>query len=318
MRFSFVASFRCGARAAAVSLTAVAALACVGSASAQAPSGADTIRPMLWQDGMKRSDVGEINAFRRFPADRADAVKTFYREVLALDVLPEGAAGGGAMIRYPLGLSEVKLFPTKDLAPNTATVGSTIGLRLLTFFYDDEAALSQRFAKHRLEPPSFHASSASRPGSISAALAQDPAGEWVELVIVPKGSADLKRFEIGVAASDVEKSRAFYRDLLGLEELRGVKDDLLGTTRYGYKHGTTTINVFASGRDVPTRAQTAGIQYIVWSASNVNDVAMQRGAKIDRPLSNPGPMRTIWLVDPDGVSNYFAEAAANDNTPPRP
>jgi hypothetical protein len=27
-------------------------------------------------------------------------------------------------------------------------------------------------------------------------------------------------------------------------------------------------------------------------------------------------MRTIWLFDPDGVSNYFAEFAGNDNTPP--
>jgi hypothetical protein len=41
----------------------------------------------------------------------------------------------------------------------------------------------------------------------------------------------------------------------------------------------------------------------------------ERGAKVDRPLSAPGQMRTLWLVDPDGVSNYFAEAAVNDNSP---
>jgi catechol 2,3-dioxygenase-like lactoylglutathione lyase family enzyme len=243
-------------------------------------------------------------------------VKVFYREVLQLNVLPEGQAGGGAMLRYPVGLSEVKLFPTKDLEPNSAAVGSAVGMRLITLFYDDQAALSQRFAKHGIEPPAFRPTS-SRKGATAAALAQDPAGEWVELVIVPKGSADLTRFEIGVAASDVDKTRSFYRDTLGLAEQSPVKDELLGTTRYGFKHGTTTINVFASERDVQKRAQTAGIQYIVWSASGVNDVAQARGAQIDRPLSNPGPMRTIWLVDPDGVSNYFAEASANDNTPPR-
>jgi hypothetical protein len=25
-------------------------------------------------------------------------------------------------------------------------------------------------------------------------------------------------------------------------------------------------------------------------------------------------MRTLWIVDPDGVSNYFAEFAGNDNS----
>jgi hypothetical protein len=29
---------------------------------------------------------------------------------------------------------------------------------------------------------------------------------------------------------------------------------------------------------------------------------------IDQPLSNSmGTLRTIWLADPDGVTNYFAE-----------
>lgn len=47
-----------------------------------------TIRPYLWQPGMARSEVGEINVFRRFPAERRDAVDAFYSQVLALTVLP--------------------------------------------------------------------------------------------------------------------------------------------------------------------------------------------------------------------------------------
>jgi hypothetical protein len=27
-------------------------------------------------------------------------------------------------------------------------------------------------------------------------------------------------------------------------------------------------------------------------------------------------MRTVWLRDPNGVSNYFAQFAGHDNTPP--
>jgi catechol 2,3-dioxygenase-like lactoylglutathione lyase family enzyme len=231
-------------------------------------------------------------------------------------VLPATALGGGAMIRYPVGLSEVKLFPVKDAEPNTATVAAATGVRMLTFFYKDQAALSQNFAKHGIEPPFFQKPS-SRPGATAAALAQDPAGEWVELVIVPNASPEqLARFEIGIAVADLEKSRSFYRDLMGLTEHPAVRDELLGTTRYAYTHGATAINVYSFGANLPKRAQTAGMQYIVWSAAKVDEVAQARKATIDRPLSNPGQMRTIWLFDPDGVSNYFAEFAGNDNTPP--
>jgi catechol 2,3-dioxygenase-like lactoylglutathione lyase family enzyme len=244
-------------------------------------------------------------------------MREFYSEVLGLAVLPSTAAGGNAMIRYPLGASEVKLFPVMPSEPNTATVSAAVGMRLLTFFYDDEAELAQRFARHGLEPP-FFKSPSSHHGATAAALAQDPDGEWVELVIVPGASpAELARFEIGLNVADLNASRGFYRDLLGLAERAAVHDELLGTTKYSYTHGATTINLFSFGADLPKDSQTGGMQYIVWSASAVNDVAQARGATIDRPLSSPGQMRTIWLFDPDGVSNYLAEFAGNDNTRPR-
>ena len=68
-------------------------LAAAGTAFAQA-SGAQTIRPLLWQAGMKRSDIGEVNVFRRFPAERTDKMRAFYNEVLGLSVLPATALGG--------------------------------------------------------------------------------------------------------------------------------------------------------------------------------------------------------------------------------
>src|SRR5690606_6454117 len=96
-----------------------------------------TVRPFLWQDGMTPSEIGEVNVFRRFSRERTAEMNEFYGEVLALPVLPETALGGGQMIRYPLGASEVKLFPVAPSAANTAAVGEAIGMRLLTFFFDD-------------------------------------------------------------------------------------------------------------------------------------------------------------------------------------
>ena len=54
--------------------------------------------------------------------------------------------------------------------------------------------------------------------------------------------------EVGLTVSDLEKSRAFYREFVGLDELPPVEDPLLGTTRYPYRHGTTTVTVWSFGK----------------------------------------------------------------------
>jgi catechol 2,3-dioxygenase-like lactoylglutathione lyase family enzyme len=276
-----------------------------------------TIRPYLWQAGMARSDVGEINVFRRFPAERRGEVEGFYRDVLALSVLPPTAPGGGQMIRYPVGASEVKLFPTPMGPTNSVPAGDIIGMRLLTFFYADEVAVTKRFTDRGLAAPRFQAATA-HPGATRAALVQDPAGHWVELVIVPGASpAALARFEIGLAVADLTAGRAFYRDLMGLDALEPLQDPLLGATMHGFRHGSVTIRLWAAKPGAPRDTETGGMQYIVWNVSGVNDVAVARGAKIDRPLSAPGQMRTVWLLDPDGIINYFAQYGGNDNSPPK-
>jgi catechol 2,3-dioxygenase-like lactoylglutathione lyase family enzyme len=302
-------------RVAASALTGAALWALALPGSAQSPTGHDTLRPFLWQDGMTASEIGEVNVFRRFSSDRSDAMLKFYGEVLALPVLPQTALGGGQMIRYPLGASEVKLFPVAPSAANTAAVGEAIGARLLTFFFSDRDGLTSRFVEHGYEAPEFH--SASAEDGTERALVQDPDGEWVELVIVPNAAAEtLERFEIGITAGDLDASRAFYRGVLGLDEQPPVHDALLGITKYPFRHRATTINLWTFGGDLPKDAQTAGMQYIVWNVAGVDEVAQAHGADIDRPLSDPGQMRTIWLRDPDGVSNYFAEFSGNDNGPP--
>jgi catechol 2,3-dioxygenase-like lactoylglutathione lyase family enzyme len=273
-----------------------------------------TVRPYLWQTGMSASELGEVNVFRRFSSERAAQMTAFYGEVLALQALPSSSLGGGSMIRYPVGASEVKLFPVAPSPANTAQVTAMAGVRLLTFFYAEPQALSARFVAHGLPAPAFQ----SRKDGSLAALVQDPDGEWVELVAMadPAGR-NLNRFEIGLSASNLARSRAFYRDFMGLAESGPVRDERLGVDKYSYRHGATTINVWSVDPALPSDTQTAGMQYIVWNVEGVNTLAQARGVTIDRPLSEPGGMmRTVWLTDPDGVSNYFAEYSGNDNRPP--
>jgi hypothetical protein len=52
----------------------------------------------------------------------------------------------------------------------------------------------------------------------------------------------------------------------------------------------------------------AGIQYVVNDVDAVNALAEPRHIPVEQPLreSLPG-LRTVWLQDPDGVTNYFAQ-----------
>lgn len=285
--------------------------------SAQSQSSSTTVEPYLWNASRAPSSIGEVNVFRRFSSERTAAMREFYGDVLGLPVLPETALGGGQMIRYPVGRSEVKLFPVAPSAANTAGVAEATGVRVLTFFFADEAALAQRFAAHGYTAPTF-GTATSHAGATAAALVQDPDGEWVELVIVPGASAEtLARFEIGLTVADLAASRRFYGDIMGFTARAPVRDGVLGATKYAFTHGTTTINVWSFGTGLPQDAQTAGMQYIVWNVAAIDAVVRERGATIDRPLSQPGQMRTLWIKDPDGVSNYFAEFGGNDNSAPR-
>src|SRR6185369_9650333 len=166
------------------------------AAHAQNP---ETVRPLMWQPEMVRSEVGEVNVFRRFSAERRAKMEEFYNDVLALKALPTSALGGNNMIRYPVGHSEVKLFPVAKAADNrSAPVKKMIGIRLVTLFYSDEAKLVERFKAHGYEQPQFRRRDS---GPARAALVQDPDGQWVEVVILPNANPEnLNRFEIGITA----------------------------------------------------------------------------------------------------------------------
>lgn len=55
---------------------------------------------------------------------------------------------------------------------------------------------------------------------------------------------------------------------------------------------------------------------MVSDAAGVDVRAKAKGVKIDTPLGNTMPgLRTIWLSDPDGVTNYFAETNQSRQAP---
>jgi catechol 2,3-dioxygenase-like lactoylglutathione lyase family enzyme len=277
----------------ALSLLVVTLAALVRAADAPA-----TTAPYLSQDSM--------NVFRRFSVDRAKMLE-FYGDALGLKPLSSFDVGGqGGMSRFAVGTSQLKFTTASRTAHYpSGDVREVRGLRVWTFFFPDEQALSARLAAHGYAAPSFATVDGTR-----RALVADPDGQWVELVVTPGAAATvLDRLEVGISAGNVEASRAFYRTFVGLEELPPVRDALLGVTKYPFRHGTTTVNVWAAGdAPRPSNSGAAGIQYVVNNVEAVNALAESRHVAYEQPLreSLPG-LRTVWLQDPDGVTNYYAQ-----------
>jgi catechol 2,3-dioxygenase-like lactoylglutathione lyase family enzyme len=277
-----------------------------GAAVAQssAPEANATTARVLWQPSM--------NVFRRFevPAER---MYEFYGGVLGFKQLSTLNVGnGGGVARFQAGAQELKLTRrVDDRSYHGGGVRGATGLRLLTFFFADEAALKGRFAQHGLPAPEFMDL---RTENRRTALVTDPDGQPVELVIVPGASElELARIEVGLTVADLARSRDFYRAFVGLEELPVVDDERFGTQKYSYRHGATTISLRSFGKDLPVDTGSGGIQYVVSDVEFVDALAKQRQVTIDQPLQGLRgfDLRTIWLDDPDGVTNYFAETGAS-------
>lgn len=258
-----------------------------------------------------------MNVFRRFAVDKAKMIE-FYGEVLGLRAMPPIRLGPDSeMIRFQVGTAEIKLQATAAAAkfPNGA-VKDVTGLRVFTFFFPDEAALTARFTAKGLPAPQFRA----RAAGGRVAMVRDPEQQWVELVVLPGAPAStFENMEVGLTVSDLARSRAFYRSFVGLEEQPPVDDPQMGTTRYPFRHGTMTVNVWSFGDAQAKNTSSAGIQYVITNVDAVDAKAKAESVQIDRPLSPFGTgLRTIWLSDPDGVTNYFAQIVPREAGPASP
>jgi len=271
------------------------------------PPGATTAS-VLWQPSM--------NVFRRFEVP-AELMYEFYGAVLGFKQLSTLNVGnGGGVARFQAGAQELKL--TRRVANRHYEPGGVqdaTGLRLLTFYFADESALMARFMEHGLPEPVFAVVPKSDPRSDSrSALVTDPDGQAVELVIVPNATVEqLAAIEVGLTVADLDRSLAFYRSFVGLEELPPVRDERFGTTKHSFRHGATTVTLRSFGKALPADNGSGGIQYVVSDVEHVDALAKERHITIAQPLQGLRgfDLRTIWLDDPDGVTNYFAETGAS-------
>jgi catechol 2,3-dioxygenase-like lactoylglutathione lyase family enzyme len=273
-------------------LASMLALGLSGSVAAEDDS---TAMPLMF--------VPALHVFHRHSVE-PDLMLEFYADILGFERIPYI----GTIGRVQAGGSEFKLQQRGEDdvylpgGPRAAT-----GFRLVSFYFDDEAALVARFNEHDYPAPEFQ----SLPDSANrVALSTDPDGQPVELIVVPNASAEtLAQIEIGLTVSDIAQSRAFYADFVGLEELPPTPDPLFDTTKYRFRQGSTLITLRSFGASLPADTSSGLIQYVVTNIDLVDEMAKERGITIDRPLTAPigARLRTLWIGDPDGITNYFTE-----------
>ena len=289
-----------------MTLRSLAALSMLSLVLAPSATGAQVpAKPVFKQDS--------LNVFRRFdPAIRGKMID-YYSKVLALPPLNTiNLQGGQEVLLFRVGSGQVKLAPgdKEGRRYQLGGMNAGTGIRLYTFFFPDEVALTARFAAAGYPAPEFKDAGGGR----RAAIVRDPGDFTLELVVVPNGGPETYgAVEVGINVTDLARSRTFYRDFAGLDALAPVKDAFLGVTKHPYRRGTTTINLWSVGRNLPKDTGSAGIQYVVGNVDAVDAAAKARGITIETPLAGvPGfNVKTVWLNDPDGATNYFYQFVGN-------
>ncbi|RKF18349.1 hypothetical protein D6851_14495 [Altericroceibacterium spongiae] len=266
-----------------------------------ASSQMETARPYIIQKSM--------NVFRRFKPEVTHDMVAFYRDILGLTPLqPITLDAQQTIILFGIGGSQIKL--AEGLQDNReyrpGAVNEATGIRYFTLFFPDGNALARRFEKAGYSAPRFSDIGNGK----QAAFVRDPANFTLKLVVWPDAPAEqYGRLEIGINASDIAESRHFYRSFIGLDELKAFTDPLLETKVYPYRNGSTTITLFSLGRGLPADTGSAGMQYVVSDAAAVDTLGKRRGITVETPLGSlPNfDLTFVWLNDPDGVTNYFAQ-----------
>ena len=123
-------------------------------------------------------------------------------------------------------------------------------------------------------------------------------------------SLRLRRLEPSLTVNDVERSLAFYRDVLGFTVSDRWEDEgkLLGAMLVA---GAVSIGIsqddFSKGRD-----RVKGIGFRLWSYTVQDLEALAtairaRGGKVDGPAELPWGGRALTVTDPDGYKLSIAE-----------
>ena len=256
------------------------------------------------------------NVFRRFPRGMTEQMVNFYVNALALRSLnPIQLTSTQQMILTGVGSGQIKLSAGQEGDRHYDLSGGVTGgtgIRYLRLTYPDAATVAGRFTAAGFAAPEFRTTALGQ-----EALVNDPAGLPILLVIDPNAQDHSDDgVGVGVGAADLARSQEFYREFVGLDELAPVRDEVLGLMVHPFRHQQTTIYLHQVAAGLPADTGSSGIQYVVTDSPFVAAMAAHRGITVETPLNRLRgfDLTTIWLNDPDGVTNYYAQVGPTSRT----
>lgn len=256
------------------------------------------------------------NVFRRFPRELTEQMVAFYVNALALRSLnPIQLTSTQQMILTGVGSGQIKLSAGQqgDRHYNlSGGVSGGTGIRYLRLTYPDAATVTGRFTAAGFAAPQFRATAHGQ-----EALVTDPAGLSVLLVIDPQAQDHSDDgVGVGIGVADIARSQEFYREFVGLAELAPMQDEVLGVMVHPFRHEQTTVYLHQVAQGLPADTGSSGLQYVVSDAPYVAAMAAHRSVAVETPLNRLRgfDLTTIWLNDPDGVTNYFAQVGPTSRT----
>jgi len=216
------------------------------------------------------------------------------------------------MQRFKVGTHEIKLLPGLDSTKKQeGGIDNAIGFRMVNYPIIDIDAFKARLKAHGYPEPEINAM-ANTPYRFG--LMEDPDGNTVEFFYYegggPAGWQDT--IHIALTVSDVEASREFYGETLGMTERPSIQMPGGDRTVYLFQHGPTLIKFWSYGADLPNHAgrhnDAYGYRYIQYPAKDIRatyDFVKARGATIDMPPTavESMPVEIMFVADPDGIIN---------------
>ncbi|WP_319452457.1 MULTISPECIES: VOC family protein [unclassified Mycobacterium] len=140
---------------------------------------------------------------------------------------------------------------------------------------------------------------------------------------VPGTDLDVRFSHVVIAVTDMDRSVAFYRDVLGMDVVfdKTLSGQPFDGRAVGGLLGGVSVELLrlASGRGDETSASvgTVGVQVISLSVPNV-DAAYQAVSKAVEPATKPfdvDGVRMFFVSDPDGATVEFVEFPGAARTP---
>ena len=248
---------------------------------------------------------------------------TFYGDVLGLEKMspipfsdktadvffPEAVV----MQRFNVGGHEIKLIPgLASTKKREGGVDNAIGFRMINYPIADIDAFKARLNAHGYPEPEI-SSMAGTPYRFG--LLEDPDGNTVEFYYYEEGGPAgwQDTIHIALTVSDVEASRKFYGETLGMKALPTIPMPGDGRTVHLFQHGPTLIKFWSSDNDdLPNHAgrhlDAYGYRYIQYPAKDIRatyEFVKGRGATIDMPPTavESMPVEIMFVADPDGIIN---------------